>query len=66
MTTGEWGLTATAVGVTAVAIGWVLKYANKRGARNLEPGVSREAGKPIMGRDGRIAGVIFKKKGVKR
>ena len=66
MTPEIWGLTAAAVGVTALAVGWVLKTPNKRGTGNSMPMVSRESGRPVMGKDGRIAGVIFKRGGLKR
>jgi len=66
MTPEEWGLTAIALGVTAVGVWGVLKSANKRRPKDLEPVTSRVEGKPIIGKDGRIAGIIFRKRGAKR
>jgi hypothetical protein len=66
MTPEVWGLTATVVGGTALTLGWVLKSGNKPRSRNLKPMVRREPGRPIMGKDGRLAGVSFLKKRVKR
>jgi hypothetical protein len=66
MTPGIWGLTATVVGGVAVATGWVFKSDKKPETRNLEPPLKGESGSPIIGRDGSLAGVRFKKRGVKR
>jgi hypothetical protein len=66
MTPEIWGLTGAVVGGVAVATGWVLKSGKKREAENFRPPVSGESGRPIIGRDGRLAGVRFKRRETKR